>query len=80
MPVAGGATAELFDPAGCASGKQLLGGGVRDNGGNVLVDGPVLDGATVEDSWEGGVVFHNESGKSYALEVTTVAYCADVSS
>jgi len=70
----------LFDPAGCASGKQLLGGGVDHNVGNVIADGPVLEGGTVGDSWEGGVVFHNESGASHELEVTTVAYCANVSS
>ena len=79
VSVAGGGTAELFDPAGCASGKQLLGGGVDHNVGNVIVDGPVLEGGTVDDSWEGGVVFHNESGTSHELEVTTVAYCATVS-
>jgi hypothetical protein len=80
VSVAGGTTAELFTgAAACASGKQLLGGGVQDNGGDILVDGPVLEGTTVRDSWEGGVVFHNESGKPYVLEVTTVAYCASVS-
>jgi hypothetical protein len=79
VSVAGGVTAELFDPAGCAPGKQLLGGGVDHNVGNVIVDGPVLEEGTVENSWEGGVAFHNESGAPHKLEVTTVAYCANVS-
>jgi hypothetical protein len=78
--VPAGATTDLYAaPASCASGKQLLGGGVHDNGGSVLVDGPVVSGQTVENSWEGGVVLHNESSTSSALDVTTVAYCATVS-
>jgi hypothetical protein len=79
--VPAGATTELFTgPARCASGKQLLGGGVDDNAGTVLTDGPVLEGGSPGNGWEGGVVFHNESGTPAALDVTTVAYCAHVSS
>jgi hypothetical protein len=80
VSVAAGATTELFTtPASCAAGKQLLGGGVQDNTGSVLVDGPDIEGATAQDSWEGGVAFHNESGTEHELDVTTVAYCASVS-
>jgi Collagen triple helix repeat (20 copies) len=80
VSVAAGATTELFTtPASCASGKQLLGGGVQDNTGSVLVDGPHVEGATAQDSWEGGAAFHNESGTEHELDVTTVAYCASVS-
>jgi Collagen triple helix repeat (20 copies) len=81
VSVPAGTTTELFTgPARCASGKQLLGGGVDDNAGTVLADGPVLEGGSPGNSWEGGVVFHNESGTPAALDVTTVAYCAHVSS
>jgi len=81
VSVPAGATTELFTgPARCASGKQLLGGGVDADAGTVLRDGPVLEAGSPGNSWEGGVVFHNESGAPAALDVTTVAYCAHVSS
>jgi hypothetical protein len=80
VSVAAGVTSELFTtPASCVSGKQLLGGGVQDNTGSVLIDGPHIEGATAQASWEGGVAFHNESGTEQELDVTTVAYCANVS-
>jgi hypothetical protein len=81
VSVPAGATTELFTgPARCASGKQLLGGGVDGNAGTVLADGPVLEAGSPGNSWEGGVLFRNESGTPAILDVTTVAYCAHMSS
>jgi hypothetical protein len=79
--VAAGETVELFaGPARCPGGRQLLGGGVNDSAGTVLVDGPQLEGSTPTNAWEAGVLYRNESGEAVALEVTAVAYCANVSS
>lgn len=71
---------ELDELARCAFGKQLLGGGASDNGGNLLLDGPVIEGTAVDNIWEGATAFHNESGGAVVNTLTVVAYCANVSS
>jgi hypothetical protein len=79
--VVAGETVALFAGlARCGSGKQLLGGGVSDSAGSVLVDGPPIEGSGTANAWEGGVSYHNESGRPVLLEVTASAYCADVAS
>jgi hypothetical protein len=74
-----GSTVNLYPNfARCPTGKKLIGGGTYSNGGTLLSSGPYVEGSTVYDIWESGVLYHNESGSPYTLKVTAVAYCANV--
>jgi hypothetical protein len=79
--VGNGGTVNLFPPfARCASGKELLGGGTSSNGGSLLHSGPFVENGTPQNIWESGVVYHNETGSTFTITVTAVAYCGEVSS
>jgi hypothetical protein len=79
--VPNGSTVNLYPPfARCPEGKKLIGGGTASNGGQLLHSGPyVASDGTVYDIWESGVLYHNESGGTYTITVTAIAYCANVS-
>lgn len=80
--VANGSTVNIYPRfAECAPGKVLIGGGTWSNGGELLHSGPYVSEngtGTVYNMWESMVLYHNESGSTYTLHVTAIAYCASV--
>ncbi|MGN6815568.1 MAG: hypothetical protein ACTHK3_05725 [Solirubrobacterales bacterium] len=73
--VPNGSTVNVYSPfARCAEGKVLIGGGTYNNAGQLLHSGPYVEDGTVFNLWESGVLYHNETGGSFTLSVTAVAY------
>lgn len=77
--VSNGGTVNVYPSfARCAAGKVLLGGGTYNNAGQILHSGPYVEGSTVLNMWESGVLYHNETGGSFTVQVAAVAFCANV--